>query len=113
MTFAPGEDESPVWSPDGKRIAYASNSRKQAFWLPVDRSAAEQPLMAAEQHFHLDSWSPDGKLIAFEQAAPDDKWEIWMLPLDGGQEPYAYLQTRFNERTPAFFARWPVARLRF
>lgn len=102
MTFAPGEDEIPVWSPDGRRIAYASNSRKQAFWLPRDGSAAEQSLMAADQHFHLNSWSPDGKLIAFEEAAPDDRWEIWMLPLDGSQKPYAYLQTRFNERTPAF-----------
>ncbi len=102
MTFAPGEEEIPVWSPDGKRIAYGSNSRKQAFWVLSDGSAAEQQLMSRQEHFHLYSWSPDGKLIAFEQKAQDDRWEIWMLPLDGTRKPYAYLQTPFNERTPAF-----------
>ena len=38
--------------------------------------------------------------IAFEQVAEDDRWEIWMLPLDGIRKPYAYLQTPFNERMP-------------
>jgi Tol biopolymer transport system component len=102
MTFTPGEEEIPIWSPDGKRIAYASNSRKQAFWLARDGSSAAQPLMARAQHFHLGSRSADGKRIAFEQAAPDDRWEIWMLLLEGARQPYPYLQTAFNERTPAF-----------
>lgn len=102
MTFSPGEEEIPIWSPDGKRIAYASNSRRQAFWLARDGSSAAQPLMAMPQHFHLDSWAADGKRIAFERTAPDDRWEIWMLPLEGARQPYPYLQTAFNERTPAF-----------
>jgi hypothetical protein len=35
--------------------------------------------------------------IAFEQVAEDDRWEIWMLPLDGIRKPYAYLETPHNE----------------
>ena len=67
ITFAPGEDELPVWSPDGKRIAFASNGRQQAFMIAVDGSGQEEPLMKNESHFHLQSWSPDGKLIAYER----------------------------------------------
>jgi hypothetical protein len=40
--------------------------------------------------------------IAFEQVAEDDRWGIWMLSLDVIRKPYAYLQTPFNERMPAF-----------
>ncbi|HKW68155.1 MAG TPA: winged helix-turn-helix domain-containing protein [Terriglobales bacterium] len=100
MTFSQGENETPVWSPDGQRIAYASNSRKKAFWVLRNGSTGEQPFVEVQRHFHLNSWSADGKLIASEQAEPDDRWEIWMLPWKG--KPYAYLQTPFNERTPAF-----------
>jgi tricorn protease-like protein len=102
VTFATGEDEIPVWSPDGKRVAYASNSRKKAFSILSDGSGGEQQLMTRQQHFHLYSWSPDGKLIAFEQKAPHDRWEVWMLPIDHVSNPYPYLRTAFNERTPAF-----------
>ena len=34
MTFAAGENEIPVWSSDGRQIAYAGNGRKQAYVFP-------------------------------------------------------------------------------
>ena len=102
ITFAPGEDELPVWSPDGKRIAYASNGRQQAFVLPADGSGQEVPLFKNDSHFHLQSWSPDGKLIAFERLGNSGRWEIWMLPLQGDRAPYPFLQGQFSEHHPAF-----------
>ena len=102
ITFAPGEDELPVWSPDGKRIAFASNGRQQAFVLPADGSGQEEPLMKNNTHFHLQSWSPDGKLIAYERLGASGRWEIWMLPMEGDHKPYPYLQGQFQERHPAF-----------
>jgi len=102
ITFAPGEDELPVWSPDGKRIAFASNGRQQAFVLPADGSGQEESLMKNETHFHLQSWSPDGKLIAFERLGSSGRWEIWMLPMEGDHKPYPYLQGQFQQRHPAF-----------
>jgi Tol biopolymer transport system component len=102
ITFAPGEDELPVWSPDGKRIAFASNGRQQAFVVPADGSGQEEPLMRNDTHFHLQSWSPDGKLIAFERLGTSSQWEIWMLPMKGDRKPYPYLQGQFLEAHPAF-----------
>src|SRR5215471_7841647 len=102
MTFAPGEDELPVWSPDGKRIAFASNGRQQAFVLPADGSGQEESLMKNDTHFHLQSWSPDGKLIAFERLGASGRWEIWMLPMEEEHKPYPYLQGQFQELHPAF-----------
>ncbi len=102
ITFAPGVDELPVWSPDGKRIAYASNGRQQAFVIPVDGSGQEEPLMKNQGHFHLQSWSPDGKLIAYERLGSSGQYEIWMLPMSGDKKPYAYLVSQFRLNQPAF-----------
>jgi serine/threonine protein kinase/Tol biopolymer transport system component len=102
MTFAPGVDELPVWSPDGKRIAYASNGRQQAFVVPVDGSGQEESLMKNEGHFHLQSWSPDGKLIAYERLGNSGQYEIWMLPMAGDHKPYPYLASQFRLNQPAF-----------
>ncbi len=102
ITFAPGEDELPVWSPDGKRIAFASNGRQQAFVVPADGSGQEEPLMKNDTHFHLQSWSPDGRLIAFERLGASGRWEIWMLPMEGERKPYPYLQSQFQELHPSF-----------
>ena len=102
ITFAPGEDELPVWSPDGKRIAFASNGRQQAFMVAVDGSGQEEPLMKNESHFHLQSWSPDGKLIAYERLGSSGQYEIWMLQLGGDRKPYPYLVSQFHVNQPAF-----------
>ena len=90
MTFAPGENEIPVWSPDSRQIAYAGNGRKQAYVFPVDGSSPERAIASIPDHFHLDSWSADGSLIALEKYVNRSP-EIWMLPTAGNRQPYRYM----------------------
>ncbi len=68
------EDEDPVWSPDGKRIVYASNHEKdpdQAFTndiFIIDAKAgskAEKLISAFAPNDQRLLWSPDSKWIAY------------------------------------------------
>ena len=70
-----GHDSSPVWSPDGKTIAFLSSRSgdSQVYLLPMDGGEAK-PLTHLSTGADIVKWSPDGKTIAFTSGVyPDCK----------------------------------------
>ncbi|MBS1842223.1 MAG: S9 family peptidase [Acidobacteria bacterium] len=61
-----GKDSSPVWSPDGRTIAFISSRSgdSQVYLLSMDGGEAK-PLTKLSTGADLAIWSPDGKMIAF------------------------------------------------
>ena len=105
LTVEPGEDETPLWSPDGSRIAYTSqrSGQKRAIHVrPADGSGAETLLGSSDYHVHLTSWAPDGKTIAYQESHPSTGWDIWLLPLEGDRKPGPLLNTEFDETSAVF-----------
>jgi eukaryotic-like serine/threonine-protein kinase len=103
ITFQPGEDETPAWSPDGVRVAYSSSmfgKPRTIFWRKADGSDAEEPLLASGFHTHLGSFSPDGRFLAYTDYGTDSRGDIWILPLQGDRKPQPFVQTPFSERDP-------------
>jgi hypothetical protein len=89
----------PVWSPDGRQVAFSSNrdGPTNIYVKDVDQGAPERLLYRSSSQFkEVDEWSPDGRYILFEQADPITAWDIWLLPARGGS-PIPYLRTSFNE----------------
>lgn len=66
LTEDQGRDTSPVWSPDGRRIAFLSDRRgaQQVFLLPIDGGEARQLTNLKQGVNGPPVWSPDGEMIA-------------------------------------------------
>jgi Tol biopolymer transport system component len=101
LTFdATQDNSSPIWSPDGTRIAFAS-LRANRFGLYVksaDGSGSEELIIESETPKAPMSWSPDGKLLVYWQfAAVGDAWAV---PLEGDRKPIPLLQSQFAEVFP-------------
>ena len=89
-------DSNPVWSPDGRRIAFENNW--QLNLMNADGSGQRRLTRNGSRNF-APAWSPDGQKIAFERRLGRKKYgpcnrcgrastfEIWVINADGsGQQ---------------------------
>ncbi len=103
FTFEGNTNGNPVWTPDGKRIAFNSNrdGAINLFWQLADGSGGLERLTTS-QYLHTPiSWSPDGQLLAFFEVNPITQRDIWVLGIsDHKAQPF--LRTQFDEAVPQF-----------
>ena len=109
LTFEPGLNTFPVWSPDGTRVLFSS-SRKgtgDLYWKLASGASDEELLLEGLGNKRSTDWSRDGRNVAFQlnDGTGKTNWDIWILPLTGGpsgphgagQKPIPFLQSQFNE----------------
>ncbi len=95
LTFDPGTDTSPVWSPDGSRIAFSSERTPNSFTLFQKLSngaGGEETLLTSAIPTFPTSWSRDGRYLAYVQNSPTGP-DIGVLPLFGDRKPIPFLGT--------------------
>jgi TolB protein len=85
LTFGDWDDRDPAVSPDGSRLAFASNRGGgwDLFLLDLN-SGITQPLTDVAGSAGHPTWSPDGAWIAYEAYADGD-FDIWIHPTSGDQ----------------------------
>jgi eukaryotic-like serine/threonine-protein kinase len=96
-----GSSQVPVWTPDGKRVAYRATRAgfRNLYWRLADGSGVEEPLTTGEGGQTPGSWSRDGTLVFTDQSptVPD----VWVFR-HSVREQKPFLQGPFNKRAPMF-----------
>ena len=100
-----GRDTTPVWSPDGSRIAFMrTEQRGQDFYVKTaSLTAQEDNVFSTPQLKKLLQWSPDGRFLLYTTARadrPDN--DIMALPLEGDRTPIPVVQTKAHENLARF-----------
>jgi serine/threonine-protein kinase len=89
LTFDPRLDGVPVWTPDGKRIAFASDQSgtRNLFWRAADGTGPVERLSEGENQSPL-SFSPDGtRLVLFNNG------DLAVLNLSGDRQTTPLFKT--------------------
>ncbi|MBZ5498020.1 MAG: hypothetical protein LAP85_16580 [Acidobacteriia bacterium] len=94
-----GNNLMPLWTPDGKRLTFASDrdGQWQIFWMPADGSGTAALLRTSENPEVPNSWSPDGKDLVFTEFAPDTGPDLWVLSTEAEQGARPFLCTQYAE----------------
>jgi serine/threonine protein kinase/Tol biopolymer transport system component len=103
LTTGPGNNDFPVWSPDGV-AAFSSDRDGTRQIYRKDASGTGQPerlTQGPNPKVPLD-WSRDGRYILYQEQDPKTGDDIWALPLEGERKPIPLLKTSSNERQAQF-----------
>jgi eukaryotic-like serine/threonine-protein kinase len=104
LTFDAFQDVMPVWSPDGRRLAFGSvreTGESQVFVREASGAGSEVRLSQSNALQTPLDWSRDGRYLLIRERggtpASSSSYDLVALPLDTSQKPIPLVHSSFNE----------------
>lgn len=97
FSFDPAQDETPLWSHDGRRILWLSDrGGKNGFYLKTsDGSAMESPTLPLGVALSFASapsdWSSDERFLLYSDLQEGSALHLWVLPMNEDRPPFRLL----------------------
>jgi Tol biopolymer transport system component len=101
FTFAPEDEFDPVWSPDGRQIAYSLQRKVWDLYVKDAAGTGEPRLLLenGEDKFSSD-FSRDGAYLVYVSRPQGGAFDLWALPLKGeDRKPFPLRKTQFAEQS--------------
>jgi serine/threonine-protein kinase len=98
LTFDPGNNRGPVWSPDGTRVAFTAvrDGGETIYWQAADGTGAPERLTQGPSVQLPNSFSPDGRRLVFNQ--PDrPPYDLGVVNVEGDRRTELILRTPYDE----------------
>ncbi len=81
------DDRDPVWTPDGRRIAFVSTQADKTtlHWTRADGTGEPERLTEGQNTRVPTSWHPGGRILAFEERSRPGNSDLMILELQGDE----------------------------
>jgi eukaryotic-like serine/threonine-protein kinase len=102
LTFDTARDMQSIWTPDGKRIVFASNrgGNYGVYWKAADGTGKEELLGSAPgRDIYPFSWAKDGKTLATVEVTASTA-DIGELSMEGDHAMKLLLHEKYSEFEP-------------
>ena len=90
FTFEPGEEDNPIWTPDGREILYRAqvDSTVRIMARPVEGTGGAAVVYETQPGRDCEptSISPDGRTLFFHEEDADGEFDIFTLSLETGEK---------------------------
>ena len=100
LTFTPGIDSYPVWTPDGRRLLWASDREggRNLYAQAADGTGAVERLTTSPNLQNATAVTPDGTRLIFTETAPQTGDDVMQVSVTGTHTVTPLVRTPAAER---------------
>jgi serine/threonine-protein kinase len=99
FTFEPGVQGYPVWTPDGRRVAFTSEVKGALVvdWRSADGTGESEQIGASPEALYPLTFSPDGSQLVVRRVRPSASDDLYLISVIGERRLAPLRQTSFLE----------------
>ncbi len=96
-----GNGSRPIWTHDGRRIAYSRAGDSQDLaWIPSDGSAAAEALVGGPDDQFAGDFTPDGRSLVIRDGGQSSRRTIALVSLDSARTKRTLVESGFQNHSP-------------